>query len=334
MDPVSVPPGPDVLHQVRAACRRVAAAGAFVRVDPAGVERLADELAGPLAGAQAPTTDTGDPWFVDPTSGDAEARAALTLVLAAVNFGSGYHPHVCKAPGCSGATTMARAVRAWAAETPLTVDRLRAVTPAAAARIFGQPPDDGPRSELTALFARALTGLGAIVAEGHGGRFLALVEAAGGTAAGLVGVLHPVPFFADVSPFGDGVVPFYKRAQLAAADLHRALGGQPPADFADLDDLTAFADNLVPHVLRLDGVLRYDPGLAARIAAGHLLAHDSPEEVEIRAGGVHGVELLRAALADRGVAVRSSDLDTLLWRRGGGPRYKAVPRHRTRTVAY
>ena len=49
---------------------------------------------------------------------------------------------------------------------------------------------------------------------------------------------------------------FYKRAQIVPNDL--ALAGV--AEFADLDRLTIFADNLVPHVLRVDGVLRYDPG--------------------------------------------------------------------------
>ena len=43
------------------------------------------------------------------------------------------------------------------------------------------------------------------------------------------------------------------------------------AEFHDLDRLTIFADNLVPHVLRVDGVLRYDPALAARIDAGELI---------------------------------------------------------------
>ncbi len=38
---------------------------------------------------------------------------------------------------------------------------------------------------------------------------------------------------------------FYKRAQIVASDL--ALAGV--ARFADLDRLTIFADNLVPHVL-------------------------------------------------------------------------------------
>ena len=39
---------------------------------------------------------------------------------------------------------------------------------------------------------------------------------------------------------------FYKRAQIVASDL--ALAGV--AEFDDLDRLTIFADNLVPHVLR------------------------------------------------------------------------------------
>ena len=84
------------------------------------------------------------------------------------------------------------------------------------------------------------------------------------------------------SPYDGAVVPFFKRAQLAAADLH--LQGLAPA--GDLARLTLFADNLVPHVLRIDGVLAFDPALVARIDREELLAHDSPEEVEIRACAV------------------------------------------------
>ena len=68
-----------------------------------------------------------------------------------------------------------------------------------------------------------------------------------------------MPFFRDAG--------FYKRAQIVASDL--ALAGL--AEFSDLDRLTIFADNLVPHVLRVDGVLRYHPDLAARIDAGELI---------------------------------------------------------------
>ena len=48
----------------------------------------------------------------------------------------------------------------------------------------------------------------------------------------------------------------------------------------------------MPHVLRVDGVLEYDPALLARIDAGELIAAGSPEEVEIRAVSLHAVERL------------------------------------------
>src|SRR5918997_1864755 len=80
---------------------------------------------------------------------------------------------------------------------------------------------------------------------------------------------------------------FWKRAQIVPYDL--SLAGV--ADFHDLDRLTIFADNLVPHVLRVEGVLRYDPALAARIDAGELLP-PGDEEREVRACAVHACELL------------------------------------------
>lgn len=76
---------------------------------------------------------------------------------------------------------------------------------------------------------------------------------------------------ASTSTYEDRAVPFFKRAQLAAADLHRAGIGALPG----IERLTAFADNLVPHVLQVDRVLELDPGLCVRIEAGELLEHGS-----------------------------------------------------------
>ena len=45
----------------------------------------------------------------------------------------------------------------------------------------------------------------------------------------------------------------------------------------------SFADNLVPHVLRYEGVLDYEHSLEQKITSGELLAVGSREEVEIRA---------------------------------------------------
>ena len=84
-------------------------------------------------------------------------------------------------------------------------------------------------------------------------------------------------------------------------------------------------------MLRVDGLLRLVPDLARAIDAGELLVHDSPEEVELRACAVHAVELLAKATRDR---LRPVDLDYVLWNRGQEPRYKAIPRPRSRTTAY
>ena len=77
-------------------------------------------------------------------------------------------------------------------------------------------------------------------------------------------------------------------------------------------------------------MLAFDDDLVARIEREELLEHGSPEEVEIRACAVHAVELLVAAHE----GTTATAVDNALWHRGGGPRYKARPRHRARTSAY
>ena len=171
-----------------------------------------------------------------------------------------------------------------------------------------------PGHELMDLYARALRQLGDFLGERSA---LDVVEAAGDSAERLAESLaRGMPFFDDRG--------FYKRAQIVPNDL--TLAGV--ARFDDIDRLTIFADNLVPHVLRVDGVLRYKPELAARIDREELLA-PGEEEREIRACTLHACELIAAELA---VAPRT--LDVWLWNRGQEPRYKALPRHRTRTTFY
>ena len=101
-------------------------------------------------------------------------------------------------------------------------------------------------------------------ATAHGGSFLALARGGDGSAVALAERLGALPTWRDVSRYGGAPVPLFKRAQLTAADLH--LTASRPR--GDLGALTLFADNLVPHVLRIDGVLAFDPALVARIDRG------------------------------------------------------------------
>jgi hypothetical protein len=49
---------------------------------------------------------------------------------------------------------------------------------------------------------------------------------------------------------------------------------------------------------------------------------------------VHAVERIVGELSASGISVTARELDYLLWNRGQGAAYKALPRHRTRTVFY
>ena len=291
---------------VRAACARVAARARHVRIVDEAIEPYAASL--PAASPPAPDRD-----------GTLEERAAFSLTLNAINFGSGWFPTLRKADGMSGFRTVEAGLRA---EGPWSADALAAMTAEAIAAATGQDP----RHELMALFAAHLNELGERVRDEHDGSFLALARSGEGSAVRLAEELGSWPTWRDVSTYDGEDVPLFKRAQIAAADL--ALAGIAPAD--DLAALTIFADNLVPHVLRIDGVLEFDEHLVARIDAAKLLRHDSPEEVEIRACALHAAEQLVAAHG----ATTAVALDNVLWHRGAAPRYKAHSRHRARTTDY
>ena len=257
------------------------------------------------------------------TAGSREDLAAFWLTLNAINFGSGWFPTLAKGDGHSGYSTIASGVRDRFLESgPWSALELVAIEAGEIATALGQHP----QHELMELFACSLNDLGRRVVDHGAGRFAAVVDAAGGSAVALARRVGSWSCFADLSTYDGLRVPFLKRAQIAAADLARA----GVASFGDLHRLTMFADNLVPHVLRLDDVLRFDPSLVARIERQELIEHGSVEEVEIRACALHAVELIVAARPGSCAAA----VDQLLWLRGQQPRYKASPRHRSRCTAY
>ncbi len=288
-----------LLDEVRRSCAEIAGSARSVRIEPAA---LGDVRPGP-------------PPALDPEThyleGSHEDVTAYLVTLDAINFGSGWFPTLRKRDGRSGYFTVAWALAdRFREHGPWSKAELCGLDGAAVADVLGQEPGH----ELMALFAEALRDLGAFLGDRSAAQ---VVDSCDGSAERLAQTLAGgMPFFDDRG--------FYKRAQITANDL--ALAGM--ADFGDLDRLTIFADNLVPHVLRVEGVLTYTPELAARIDAGELLP-PGREEREIRACALHACELIAAEL---GVPPRV--LDVWLWNRGQEPRYKALPRHRTRTVFY
>jgi hypothetical protein len=288
---------------VRAGAAEIAAHATQVRID---LDALATIEAGP-----APALDPERHYLEGPT----EDVASYLLTLDAINFGSGWFPTLRKRQAggrpVSGYFTVAWALAdRFRAHGPWTNAELRALSADEVARVLGQPRDH----ELMALYAQALRSLGSFLGERSA---LDLVEQARGSAIALAQALA-----SGMAMFHDAG--FFKRAQIVPSDL--ALAGV--AEFSDLDRLTIFADNLVPHVLRCDGVLVYDERLAATIDAGRPLRM-GPQEREIRGCAVHACRLVAERL---GTDERT--LDHWLWNRGQAPAYKARPRHRCQTVYY
>jgi hypothetical protein len=301
----------DLVSEIRSACAEVAGRAQFVTVMPEAIPPYA-------AGLPSRTVAAGSSH----SAGDREERAAFWITLDAVNFGSGWFPTLRKRRGRSGYFTVVAGIRdrfgqrgAWSAAELAQLE---------AAEIADQLGQDRGH-ELMQLFATSLRDVGERVQSDYGGSFAAVVDAAG-SAVAMAALLGGWRSFADRWPYHELEVPLYKRAQIAAADLHRA----GVSRFADIDRLTMFADNLVPHVLRLDGVLGFAPKLVERINRQELIQAGSPEEIEIRACAVHAVELIVAA----GDGRYPAEVDEVLWNRGQEPRYKAAPRHRCRSKAY
>jgi hypothetical protein len=286
-------------EEVRRTAAAIAADADWVRID--------EDALGAVHRAPPPQLDPVAHYL----EGSEEDVATFLVCLDTINFGSGWWPTIRRREGMSGYFTMAtglaerfRAHGAW------TGAQLRAMRTEEIADVLGQSRDH----ELMALYAQALRGLGRWL---DGRTVMQAVQEADGSAERLAEDLAT-----GMAMYDDRG--FYKRAQIVPSDL--ALAGV--ARFRDLDRLTIFADNLVPHVLRCDGVLVYDERLADHIDAGRLVRL-GPQEREIRGCAIHAAELIA-----RRLGVSAQTLDHWLWQRGQAPEYKSRPRHRCRTVFY
>lgn len=295
--------GVSLTDEIRASCKQIASSAEYVRID---LNALEEVHPGP------PPALHPEFHYLEGSPGDV---ADYLLALNAINFGSGWFPTLHKRSyegrNVSGYFTVAWALADHArSHGPPTAAWLRHLSTSQIACILEQRADH----ELMSLYAQALRELGRFLGDRHA---LDIVTAAGGSAERLAETLaRGMAMFDDRG--------FYKRAQIVPNDL--ALAGI--ADFGDLDCLTIFADNLVPHVLRCEGVLVYDADLAALIDQGQPLPMGQAER-EIRACALHACELISQRT---GIVPRK--LDTWLWTRGQQPQYKARPRHRCRTVFY
>ena len=89
--------------------------------------------------------------------------------------------------------------------------------------------------------------------------------------------------FRDTSTYLEEEVHFLKLAQLAFWGIHRELAKDGEFYIEDMENMTAFADYIVPVALEKMGIVTYADKLKNKIEQGVLIESDSIEEIEIRA---------------------------------------------------
>jgi hypothetical protein len=173
----------------------------------------------------------------------------------------------------------------------------------------------------------------------HGGRFHRFIRScpqhmyAAGDGV-LERLVMEFPRFDDISDYHGKPVVIHKLAQLALWSLHLAVGEQGGFALADLDDMTAFADYIVPAGLRVMGILEYADDLEAKIMDGVMLPRDSDEEIEIRAHSLYATALLTEAINARRGAGRQLVIPQIDFRLWSAYHTTTWPHHLTRTVMY
>lgn len=125
-------------------------------------------------------------------------------------------------------------------------------------------------------------------------RFSSCIEAANGSAAGLVNILaDDFSCFRDEFKFQSRRKPvrFLKRAQILVADLWACFQGEGYGAFRDVDKITMFADYRVPQVLNTMGCISYSPPLNEAIKERQVLASGSSWEMQMRGKFCSSAEL-------------------------------------------
>src|SRR2546430_2133128 len=169
-----------LLDDVRTQAAATANSARFVSIDASAIDAYAQSL--PLALASAARLDPATHY-----AGEPEATQAYVVTLDAINFGSGYFPHLRKRAGMSGYFTVASSLKdLWESRGPLSARDLGGLSAEECARVFGQSLEDPAVAELMSLFAQALNDPGDYVGIEFGESFSALVADADGSAENLV----------------------------------------------------------------------------------------------------------------------------------------------------
>jgi hypothetical protein len=294
------------LADVLPACAWAAQHSSLVTIDHTAVERFAPTLAKALPTRMRHTEHH--------LLGRGEETIAYFVVLDTLNFGSGFFDHLRPYRGHSNYFAIAAALRDWIARDGApNAKTLQAMDAAAMCALLEQDHGNPALTQLFAWQARALHELGAFLEGALAHRYSNVLAHRGAHA--IVALLCQMPMFRDAATLDGHAIPLLKRAQILVHDLAIAAEQDSGLPLEQLEDLTVFADNMLPFALHAEGVLAYDPALSARLANGALQPSERAD-VELRANSIWACALLRQQLQRNGIETTAREIDFALWNAG------------------
>lgn len=309
-----------------------------VRVDPKAAEAFAKEL-----DVEMVKKFGGDLSNHASSSGCActfdsvEAEAAFTLLLHAMNFGSGWRHQLHKHHGKGAFLSIKPGVENfYNVHRKLGSEELMHVSKEEIAQHFGF--EGNPELQnLVDLLQSVVVELGTKTKEfGSLTAFMTkkISTISKDTPAGdlVWDLVENFPdTFDDCYTVNDQHVCLYKKAQLVVGELyHRFHSEDPRFAFADGRKLTAYIDNVVCASLRYKKVIVPCPELNEMIENNVEILKGSEDEVALRSAAMVGVEAVVNV-----TPLSSMDLDLYLWAAfGKAQKVRKFQRHATRTVFY
>ena len=139
--------------------------------------------------------------------------------------------------------------------------------------------------------------------------------------------------FDDHSIFENEKVYFLKLAQLAFWGIQRELSKRY-FHIEDMENMTAFADYIIPVALESFGIVKYSSELKEKINSGILIDRDSIEEIEIRSTSIYVTAKLTELINNRKneeEKIIIPQLDFKLWTDFHADER---PHHLTKTIMY
>ncbi|WP_201732329.1 queuosine salvage family protein [Acidithrix sp. C25] len=278
---------------------------------------------------------------------DPIASFAFVIVVDYLNFGSGYFKDLQKNSTGSGYLTFAQGLTSYFVDHyPFKPSHLTTITSDQMTEILQQRDPSPQVSILIDLLVKAVNELGMYLEGNFADSFVEFAKYLNRDVDDCLKTLIELPALADYYEINE--IAFYplKKAQIILSDLdmiwrfhHKNLDvAQIPFCISGIHKLTAFADNSLPHVLRVEKVLEYDPALESHIQLGGRLEYSSWAEVEIRAATIQSVEMIHAKLLGDGITLYPNQIDAAIWTSKHDPllsgKYRLSLSHKCKSIFY